>query len=138
MKIVSLSSEEKLQIVSSVSHLLNSGLCIHCLSCLCFAVKICIHTSTGLLLPGDYTGTKSTLSGYSEECIYLSSKKSLRHRQIQSSLFLHNAFFLVSNFEFNHPFEIQGKISQNPHTKTSQYPAKQRHVFQYFFAAVPT
>lgn len=28
MKIVSLSSEEKLQIVSSVSHLFNSGLCI--------------------------------------------------------------------------------------------------------------
>lgn len=67
MKIISLRSKEKLHIVSSVSYLFISGLCIHCLAFFCFALhfdKICVHTSTGrFVLPGDYTGTKSTLIG---------------------------------------------------------------------------
>lgn len=65
MENISLSSEEMLHIISSVSCLFNSGLCIQYLGCLCFAlysVKICVHTSTGgFVLPKECTGIKSTL-----------------------------------------------------------------------------
>lgn len=55
-----------------------SGLCIHCLACFCFALysaKICAHASTGgFVLPGDYAGTKSTLTGNGREsCFQLPS-----------------------------------------------------------------